>query len=139
MKNEKICKNCEISAFDGRLSKFRSAVVLLCLLTELAKSGDFGEQKNVVKIYRSELAKALEEDGKTVSDRTIKGWLLLLALNGAIKYKIQGYTANNPNEIFISPAFYFEGTQDEYRATVARWYAFKSDRLPVHPEYTDIA
>lgn len=138
MKSEKIYKNCEISAFDGRLNKFRSAIALLCVLSELAKSGSFGADKNVVKVYRSDIAKALEEDGKTVSDRTIKGWLLLLTLNGAIKYKIQGYNGG-PNEIFISPAFYFEGTLKEYKETVERWNGFESDRQPIRPEFTDIA
>lgn len=136
MKDEKIVKNCEISAFDGRLSRFRSAMTLLCLLTELEKIDAYSSAKNVVKVYRSELAEALKENGKTVSDRTIKGWLLLLALNGAIKYKYQG--TGQPNAIFISPAFYFNGSAEEYEDALTRWATFRSDVAPARPEYVDI-
>ena len=138
MKDEKIVKNCEISAFDGRLSRFRSAMTLLCLLTELEKIDAYSSAKNVVKVYRSELAEALKENGKTVSDRTIKGWLLLLALNGAIKYKYQGYGTGQPNAIFISPAFYFNGSAEEYEDALTRGATFRSDVAPARPEYVDI-
>lgn len=138
MKDEKIVKNCEISAFDGRLSRFRSAMTLLCLLTELEKNEAYSNSKNVVKVYRSELAEALKENGKTVSDRTIKGWLLLLALNGAIKYRYQSYGTGQPNTIFISPLFYFNGSVKEYDETLKRWTTFRSDVAPARQEYVEI-
>lgn len=137
-KTETVRHEQDFTVFDGRLNKIKPAILLLCVLAELAKAEGFTSEKNVVLIYRDEIRCALNEDGKTVSDRTVKGWLSLLALNGAIKYKIQGYNGR-PNEIFINPAFAFTGTAAEYAATVARWREFSGDVVAVRPEYTFVA
>lgn len=139
MKNDRTVRHeRDFTVFDGRLQKIKPAILLLCVLAELAKTESFTDGKNVVLIYRDEIRRALNEDGKTVSDRTVKGWLSLLALNGAIKYKIQGYNGR-PNEIFINPSFAFTGTVAEYAETVARWREFGGDVAAARPEYTYVA
>ena len=105
---------CDLTVFDGRLSYIRCAQQLLNVLVVLR------EPTNVLSVSVKELVEALSDGGKGVSARTVRGWLNLLAKNGAIKYKYSG-------KMIINPNYVFEGTEDEFVNALQAWESFKSD------------
>ena len=104
----------DMSVFIGRLAYIRPAQQLLAVLSYLR------DQTNELKTSVKELVEAISEDNRTVSARTVRGWLNLLAKNGAIKYKYSG-------KIMINPNYVFEGTEDEFISALQAWESFKSD------------
>lgn len=106
---------CDLSVFDGRLSYMRCAQQLLSVLVFLRET-----QSNTLTVSTKELVEALSDSGGTVSARTVRGWLNILAKNGAIKYKYSG-------KMIINPYYVFDGTEDDFFSAVKRWEEFKSD------------
>lgn len=104
----------EICIFDGRLSYIRCAQQLLQVLVYLKNSD------NEINTSAKELQGALSDFNRTVSTRTVRGWLSLLAKNGAIKYKYSG-------RIIVNPRYDFDGSAEAYRQCVERYNNFKSD------------
>ena len=111
----------DLSVFSDNFDYIRCATLLLNVLTFLRDKSN-----NTVTINANELRAAVS-DKKTVSARTLRGWLLILTRCGAIKY-------NNENYI-INPLYVFEGSEAEYRATVSRWNAFQNKTKSVKYAY----
>ena len=99
---------CDLSIFDGRLSYMRCAQQLLNVLVYLRE-----QTTNSLHISAKELVSALSDAGGTVSARTVRGWLNILAKNGAIKYKYSG-------KMIINPYYVFDGTEDDFFSAVKR-------------------
>lgn len=106
---------CDLSIFDGRLSFIRCAQQLLNVLVFLRNT-----KTNTLQVKSKELVEALSDSGGTVSTRTVRGWLNILAKNGAIKYKYSGKMMINPNYVFM-------GTEDEFISALTAWEEFNSD------------
>ena len=109
-----ISTQCDLTVLDGRLSFIRPAQQLLNVLVNLRERGNF------LNISVKELVEALSDSNRTVSARTVRGWLNLLAKSGAIKYKYGG-------KMIINPYYVFEGTEGELANAVRAWEEFKSD------------
>lgn len=114
MKAELISINCDLSIFEGRLSYIRCAQQLLNVLVYLK------DVNNLINVKVKELVTVLSDSNKSVSARTVRGWLAILAKNGAIKYKYSG-------KIIINPNYVFYGTAENFYSTVKVWEEFKSD------------
>ncbi len=104
----------DLSIFEGRLSYMRCAQQLLSVLVFL-KDGN-----NLISTNVKTLQSVLSDQHRTVCTRTIRGWLALLAKNGAIKYKYSG-------RIMVNPRYDFDGTLEDYVATCENYENFKSD------------
>ena len=104
----------DMSIFDGRLSYMRCAQQLLSVLVYLKKENNF------ISTNVKTLQSVLSDQHRTVCTRTIRGWLALLAKNGAIKYKYSG-------KIMVNPRYDFSGTLEDYVATCETYENFKSD------------
>ena len=113
MDNNVSIKN-NLSIFEGRLSYMRCAQQLLNVLVFLK------DASNVVKANAKTLQSVLSDQHRTVCTRTIRGWLAILAKNGAIKYKYSG-------KAIINPRYDFEGTLEAYVKTCEDYENFKSD------------
>lgn len=111
----------DLSIFSDNFDYIRCATLLLNVLTFLRNKED-----NTVNISAEELRSACSVK-KTISARTLRGWLLILTRCGAIKY-------NNVNYI-INPLYVFEGTEAQYRATVQRWNDFQTKTKSVKYAY----
>ncbi len=114
MKSHNVSIQCDLSVFDGRLSYMRCAQQLLSVLVYLR------EPTNTLQISTKELIQALSDENKSVSARTVRGWLNILAKSGAIKYKYSG-------KMIINPHYVFDGTENDFFTAVKRWEEFKSD------------
>ena len=114
---EKIVKQCDLTVFDGRLSYMRPAMQLLNVLVCLRDSD------NTLKANVKTLVEAMSDANRKVSERTMRGWLMILAQNGAIKYKYGG-------KIIVNPLYVFNGSLQAYNSTVSNWNAFRSDVAP---------
>ena len=73
------------------------------------------DERNGVRVKKTELADAL---GKT--RRTISEWIIKLCKYGVIKYKYSGETR-------LNPFFYYNGTLKDYERAKQEWQEFKSD------------
>lgn len=119
--SEKTVLIYDLSVFSDNFDYLRCATLLLNVLTFLRDKSN-----NTVSISAEELRSAVS-DKKTVSPRTLRGWLLILARCGAIKY--------NGNDYVINPLYVFEGTEAQYRSAVARWNDFKGKANSVKYAY----
>ncbi len=73
------------------------------------------DAQNVVNTSKEELARALN-----VCPRTLKNWLYSLRQINVIKYKYSG-------KIQINPDIYFSGSEEQRKAALETFRAFKSD------------
>lgn len=99
----------DLSVFGNRLQKMKSAMLLLNIYIQKC------DEYNRIELKKNELADVL---GK--SRRTITNWIIILARNGAIKYKYSGSTR-------LNPFFSYNGTSEDYKKAQDEWRDFKSD------------
>lgn len=99
----------DLSVFGNRLQKMKSAMLLLNIYIQKC------DEYNRIELKKNELADVL---GK--SRRTITNWIIILARNGAIKYKYSGSTR-------LNPFFSYNGTSEAYQMAQKEWNNFKSD------------
>ena len=103
----------DLSIFGNRLQKMKSAMLLLNIYIQKC------DEYNRIELKKKELADVL---GK--SKRTIANWIIILARNGAIKYKYSGSTR-------LNPFFAYSGTSEDYKQAQIEWRNFKSDIVEV--------
>ncbi len=108
----------DITIFEDRLKYMNKALTLLNILVQAKDSF------NRVTAKKYDIAKLVAKN-----PRTVAGWLRLLSLNGAIKYKYSG-------DIMVNPYFAFDGSDEEYEKTTLDWAKFRSDTPALKPEYT---
>lgn len=111
----------DLSIFSDNFDYMRCATLCLNVLTFLRNKTD-----NTVTISATELRSAVS-DKKAVSARTLRGWLLILARSGAIKY--------SGNDYVINPLYVFEGTEAQFRDAVERWNNFQTKTKSVKYAY----
>lgn len=99
----------DLSIFGERLEKMKSAMLLLNIYIQKC------DALNRIQIKKTDLADVL---GK--SRRTITNWIIILARNGAIKYKYSGSAR-------LNPFFSFNGSKEDYALAQKEWNDFKSD------------
>lgn len=114
--NDEMVIMCDLTVFNGRFRYLKTAMLLLNVLVNL-RAPD-----NTVNLTREDMLDAIS-DGTSAdyTDKSLKGWLTLLAKNGAIKYR------DNATKIMINPHYVFKGSNKEFYNVVMKWETFKSD------------
>lgn len=108
---------CDLTVFDGRFAYIKPAMLFLNVLVNCRDKSN-----NVVKMDRQDMLEAVcDENDKKVTERTLKGWISLLCMNGAIKYNY------GTNVAIINPEYVFEGSQEEFNKALNNYKKFKSD------------
>ncbi len=111
---------CDLSVFSGRFKYLKNAMLLLQILVNCRQAN------NCLNISRQDMIEALSDGSEPAyTDKSVKGWLTLLAKNDAIKFrsnkKLQLY------HLMLNPNYVFEGTTEDYANALKNWQLFKSE------------